>query len=91
MDTALSSGSSKACRRNESHSKNKHLNTNCLVCQERLKVPGSWMVPKCELTGYYEWSSPVQDKSLYVVEVDNALSWLLCQGLEMEALGRWLC
>lgn len=59
--------------------------------KRRLEVPGSRMVPTCVLTGYYGWSSSVQDESLYVVEVDNALPWLLCQGLETEALGRWLC
>lgn len=38
-----------------------------------------------------EQSSPVQDKSLYVVEVDNALSWLLCQGTgEMALLIKYL-
>jgi hypothetical protein len=63
------------------------IQTVCCV-RKRLEGPGSWMVPKCELTGYYEWSRSVQDESVYVVEIDNGLSWLLCQGLETEALTR---
>lgn len=49
-------------------------------------MPGSWTVPKRELTGYYEWSSSIQDESVYAVEIDNGLSWLLVQGGETETL-----